>query len=526
MFSHLFSREEVVMSTNWVRRCAVLSALLAMSTVVSGDPPPASTTTSPVKAEQTPDERIQAALDSRQPFECKDLPITELPALLQKQYKIPVILDALRIEETGKKETTLTLTTKTASLRSCLALLLRPHELDYTIANEALVITTRESVWTNLRTELLYVGDLTAAPKRRPGELLFDEGSGHDEKSLSELITTTIQPPSWDVAGGPGTAHVADDLLVVTHTAETIGNVKKLLAALREAKRQGTPVEPGKTYIALDNGGADLLAALDRTAKLSVVEASLDEVVKKLSSASGVPFVLNMVRLEEAGKSPDQVFSVDLTDMSLRSVLRHTLGPHDLAFFVRDDHITITTREELNETLDVRIYPVRDLMAPDRTGAEPSSYVRLMELVFRTIKPSSWDAAGGSGNLRGFDPAGVLVVTQTQEVHEQVAGLLAQLRNLRKNDALEKKAGDTNASSSQMTVRVHSNNLPAEVAEIVRELIEPDSWKREPQAYIRELPGRLVVRHRPAVHRQIAVLLEKLAAPEGSGGSGGGGAPF
>jgi general secretion pathway protein D len=61
------------------------------------------------------------------------------------------------------------------------------------------------------------------------------------------------------------------------------------------------------------------------------------------------------------------------------------------------------------------------------TGADFDS---LIELIEQTIAPQTWDTVGGVGSVSGFETNLSLVVSQTQEVHEQIADLLEQLRRL------------------------------------------------------------------------------------------------
>ncbi|MDX1945195.1 MAG: hypothetical protein SFU86_07300, partial [Pirellulaceae bacterium] len=63
-------------------------------------------------------------------------------------------------------------------------------------------------------------------------------------------------------------------------------------------------------------------------------------------------------------------------------------------------------------------------------GGVQADFDTLIELVTTTIAPQSWDEVGGPGSISGFDTNLSLVVSQTQEVHEQIADLLEQLRRL------------------------------------------------------------------------------------------------
>ena len=54
----------------------------------------------------------------------------------------------------------------------------------------------------------------------------------------------------------------------------------------------------------------------------------------------------------------------------------------------------------------------------------------LIELITSTIAPDTWDAVGGPGAIESFPTNLSLVISQTQDVHDQIADLLAQLRRL------------------------------------------------------------------------------------------------
>jgi general secretion pathway protein D len=62
-------------------------------------------------------------------------------------------------------------------------------------------------------------------------------------------------------------------------------------------------------------------------------------------------------------------------------------------------------------------------------GVQPD-FDSLIELLTSTIRPDTWSDTGGPGAIEKFPTNLSLVITQTQEVHEQIADLLAQLRRL------------------------------------------------------------------------------------------------
>jgi general secretion pathway protein D len=54
----------------------------------------------------------------------------------------------------------------------------------------------------------------------------------------------------------------------------------------------------------------------------------------------------------------------------------------------------------------------------------------LIDLITSTIKPTTWDDVGGPGSIAPFETNLSIVVSQTQEVHEEIVDLLEQLRRM------------------------------------------------------------------------------------------------
>jgi general secretion pathway protein D len=67
---------------------------------------------------------------------------------------------------------------------------------------------------------------------------------------------------------------------------------------------------------------------------------------------------------------------------------------------------------------------------PPSTGGGQQNFQPLMDLIQSTVAQDTWDTQGGPGAIRPFETNLSLVVSQTQEVHEEIANLLEQLRRL------------------------------------------------------------------------------------------------
>lgn len=63
-------------------------------------------------------------------------------------------------------------------------------------------------------------------------------------------------------------------------------------------------------------------------------------------------------------------------------------------------------------------------------GGSMADFDSLIDLITSTIQPTTWDEVGGPGSIQEFETNLSLVITQTQQVHEQIVDLLAQLRRL------------------------------------------------------------------------------------------------
>jgi hypothetical protein len=78
--------------------------------------------------------------------------------------------------------------------------------------------------------------------------------------------------------------------------------------------------------------------------------------------------------------------------------------------------------------------PVPPLMgngpAGPRVGRQPNDDYgqHLVDLIQKTIAPSTWDVNGGLGTIYYWRPGRALVVRQTGEVHDNMGGVLDQLR--------------------------------------------------------------------------------------------------
>ena len=187
-------------------------------------------------------EAIEQALNVKCSCDFDKTPLSEVVAFLARQRKINFIIDRRALDEIGIDpiETSVTLKVSDIPFRSLLSLALERHDLAWTIRHEVLIVTSEEVAEANLGMKVYDVYDLVVenpySDEGETGEIDFDP--------LIETITTTIQPESWDEAGGPasvdGFANRSIMALVVSQTPQVHQEISALLDSLRNKNEQTT----------------------------------------------------------------------------------------------------------------------------------------------------------------------------------------------------------------------------------------------------------------------------------------------
>ncbi len=169
--------------------------------------------------------------------------------------------------------------------------------------------------------------------------------------------------------------------------------------------------------------------ALNQPVSLDFVETPLADVAEFLRDSQHLNIMLDRKALEESGIGTDTPVTMRVKDVSFESALELLLSPLDLTWTVRRDVLLITTPDRAESALEIKVYPVADLV-PKTENQESAPLDRLADTIASTVEPSSWDEMGGPGAIRALAlPQGaVLVVSQTYSVHRKIAALLSDLR--------------------------------------------------------------------------------------------------
>ncbi len=388
-----------------------------------------------LSTDRSPDARgnaaIRAALEKTVEIDCDHEPLDDVLARIGKQLEIPVWLDMATLTDDGvAMDQPVTLHVHGTSGRSALKLVLAPARLTWFI-EDALLKVTIFGCPAVLPVQLYDVTDVVGG-RTRAGAL--------DLHRLADFIQSSVEPDMWDRSYGPGSIRSlklgAANLLAIRQTATMHDEILALLADLRAARRTG-PVEKTRPFLITADVSptarreASIRRALDKQVRLAAVERPVEELVGDVASQVEVQVVFDRGTIEDDGVSLKPVVTVPGRNTSARSALQTILEPLQLALIVRDEVLTITTSMHASREDERHVYDITDIV-PRRSGdggISQQDSQPIIDMIKRQILPESWDLDCHS--ILGFRSAGinVLIVEQSQAVHEEIAQFLEDVRN-------------------------------------------------------------------------------------------------
>lgn len=510
-----------------------------------------------------PESPVEAALHEKVNWEFVEVPLSEVADKIKAEQKINVVFDTKALEEAGAgTDTPITFKLSGVTLRSALRLVLAQLDLAFVGEGRVLTITTPEKANNFLTTKVYEVHDLVG------------ESGNQDIEALIEVITTTLAPTTWDEVGGPGSIKAHRQSLVISQTQEVDEQIQQFLTALRKVKEAAPRRERAWAEDTMNVAAMEQIQQkLARRVTLNWTENPLADAMDAVQKEYLIPVQFDKKALEEAGAGTDTPVSLQVTDVALGNALKVCLQRLDLTYIIRDEVLLITTPEKANNFLQVAVYPVADLVSQTNDEAD-ADYEHLQEVITTTIAPTTWDEVGGPGSIKAFENAGSLVISQTQEVHEQLADLFAKLR-AKQAKPVAGAAGDSHQTESRdserrdseaggLVVRIYLLKSGANAPVVAKGMAgaggffqvegppNPQAAPPQPKAglpqpaactpsppepgnpklaaelalaikevvdpaswdvrgtTIRPVAGNLVVRQTPAVHRKIADFLKKL----------------
>jgi hypothetical protein len=288
---------------------------------------------------------------------------------------------------------------------------------------------------------------------------------------------------------------------------------------------------------------------------LDVTDVPLEEVVGMLQEEYGIAIQIDVPALEAIGLDPTEGVSVNLHNISLRSALKLMLKRKQLTSIIRDEVLLITTPEEADANLVTCVYDVRNLVEKQPMPAGASAWADfdpLVATITSCIEQQTWkENGGGEADIRPLNP-GLLVVSQTRAIHDEIRGLLETIRDIRSQPpvpiasaepaeplvAADENETVTRAYILQVGEEGNQERVRTQVRELIMQSLPNEQWEGKldngQPVVLSVLPDRVVVKHKPSVQNALmSVLVESgVARPAsgdanqargGGGGFGGGG---
>ncbi|PQO45002.1 DUF4974 domain-containing protein [Blastopirellula marina] len=374
---------------------------------------------------------VEAKLQKRVNCEFDQTPLKKAIEELQRQVGVEIAIEDDPLADVGlTADVPVSLQLSQIRLRTALEMILNQLDLTYRIGAKGLILTTYEVTETDLPSVFYPCKDLAQSRDR----------DGADYDRLIDCIEGTIAPPAWSELGGPGSIKSRDGGLLITQTDEIQLKIGDLLAALRRAKDlprdnyDPQTIEPGEQRSDREQIDKAMSVVFP---EWTLKSTSLAELADLLTQRTGVQTHINDRALEDVGLSRDFELTGSWRNATAADVMKVVFEVTDLTAEYRDDVYVITSSEDAESNLQLKVYPVRDFFAADnaakaqwrqsvaRFAANPNA---LMLTMTGTIEPESWEEFGGPGAARVCESADVIVVSQIGEVHQQLEQLLQEIR--------------------------------------------------------------------------------------------------
>ncbi len=141
---------------------------------------------------------------------------------------------------------------------------------------------------------------------------------------------------------------------------------------------------------------------------------------------------------------------------------------HQLAWFYRDGVLWITTAEEAEGKAKIAVFDVRDLCR------NMSDCGKLQNAIEQQSKPECWQSAGGTAVI-AFPLSGIMVVSQTEPIMDEVLTLLENYRSALKNSK-RRISPEIDPEGYETKYYRLQTAMAQDLQSLLPELVEKKSW--------------------------------------------------
>lgn len=207
--------------------------------------------------------------------------LDEVLDYLAKAAEVQMYVDRRALDEKkiDPASAPVTINLKDIPAEMALRLVLRQHGLAHMLDHGVVIVTTPDEMARSLEIQVYSISDLVQPPSRPapaeagpaglPGAFGYEGPGGYRHAEMApqsrvtaliDLITSTVDPESWNEVGGPANICEYRGALVIAQTYQGHRKVERLLKGLREAlAKQPAPSAPPKPPAPpVGPGGAEL----------------------------------------------------------------------------------------------------------------------------------------------------------------------------------------------------------------------------------------------------------------------------
>ena len=475
------------------------------------------------------DELLVQVQNKRVSVEFRNTPLDHAIAHLSELSGIPMLLDTVALDDVGiAVDEPCSVVVKNARVSSALSRMLDRLDLNWTIENESLQITTNEVIDECLHAKVFTVNDIVEWFR-----LNSRSDDGRDRFGMSEPIVISsaratgfgaegepheilidlIQRHSggvWnELDGAGGTISFQGGLLTVRQSLPVLQQVESFLNRLRFIQKRS----PSSDVWTIPEGGfgwpenRTAMDALRKPVSVKFNETPLHDVITYLGNELGIQIEINVAALDEIWLLDSEPISLTMSGTA-SAVLKQIFGTLQLTWIIQDDMLLVTTVEAADEKLFAVVADTRQLLVTGRL-----TDARLVETILNETNGSWEDVDGIGGSIE--TAGGLTFIRQTQAMIAEISILL---RDLELRSALREpsKAGPERDDSGRMETRFYSAESKEDAKALTTALtsfVFPDKWETNGgDGVVVEVGARLVIHQSSEVHKAIDEFIRELHA--------------
>ncbi|MEM1303450.1 MAG: hypothetical protein AAGG46_01050 [Planctomycetota bacterium] len=244
-------------------------------------------------------------------------------------------------------------------------------------------------------------------------------GNGLAERAPRAVVAPQTPAVGDDPFDEPGEGTDSAAAPVTRSQAFGTAASQSLAAALRDG---GVPTRIwASPHQAANDPVRRVLQAPLPSAGFDFAETPLEEVVQFVRDEYDLNVQIDTPALDDLGITVDAPVTCSLKGITLGAALRLMLREQEIVAVPLDGYLLLTTEEEEEMRLCVAVYPVADLVVQNGRNA-------IMNAVVYLVASETWAQNGGGESDLLITPTGLLIVSQTESVHDGIVALLEAMR--------------------------------------------------------------------------------------------------